>query len=32
MRRVFHDHLKKDIKVTEDIGVMLQSSADDGEF
>ena len=32
MRRAFHDHFKKDIKVSEDIGVMLPSSFDDMEF
>ena len=32
MRRAFHDHFKKDIKVSEDIGVMLPSSFDDKEF
>ena len=32
MRRAFHDHFKKDIKVSEDIGVMLPSSFDNMEF
>ena len=32
MRRAFHDHFKKDIKVSEEIGVMLASSFDDKEF
>ena len=32
MRRAFHDYFKKDIKVSEDIGVMLPSSFDDREF
>jgi hypothetical protein len=32
MRRAFHDHFKKDIKVSEEIGVMLPSSFDDEEF
>ena len=32
MRRAFHGHFKKDIKVSEDIGVMLPSSFDDREF
>ena len=32
MRRAFHDYFKKDIKFSEDIGVMLPSSFDDGEF
>ena len=32
MRRAFHGHFKKDIKVSEDIGVMLPSSFDDKEF
>ena len=32
MRGAFHDHFKKDIKVSEDIGVMLPSSFDDREF
>ena len=32
MRRAFHDHFKKDIKVSEEIGVMLPSSFDDKEF
>ena len=32
MRRAFHDYFKKDIKVSEDIGVMLPSSFDDMEF
>ena len=32
MRRAFHDHFKKDIKVSEDIGVILPSSFDDMEF
>ena len=31
MRRAFHDYFKKDIKVSEDIGVMLPSSFDDRE-
>jgi hypothetical protein len=29
MRRAFHDHFKKDIKVSEETGVMLPSSFDD---
>ncbi len=32
MRRAFHDHFKKDIKVSEDIGVMLPSSFYGREF
>ena len=32
MRRAFHDYFKRDIKVSEDIGVMLPSSFDDKEF
>jgi len=32
MRRAFHDHFKKDIKVSEDIRVILPSSFDDMEF
>jgi hypothetical protein len=32
MRRAFYDHFKKDIKVSEEIGVMLPSSFDDKEF
>ena len=32
MRRTFHDHFKKDIKVSEDIGVMMASSFDDKEY
>ena len=32
MRRAFHDHFKKDIKVSKEIGVMLPSSFDDKEF
>ena len=32
MRRAFHDYFKNDIKVSEEIGVMLPSSYDDGEF
>ena len=32
MRRAFHDHFKKDIKVSEEIGVMLTSSFDELEF
>tara|TARA_B100001057_G_scaffold368808_1_gene372379 strand:- start:387 stop:641 length:255 start_codon:yes stop_codon:yes gene_type:complete len=32
MRRAFHDHFKKDIKVSEEIGVMLPSSFDDEKF
>ena len=32
MRRSFHDYFKKDIKISEDIGVMLPSSFDDREF
>ena len=32
MRRAFHGHFKKDIKVKEEIGVMLPSSFDDREW
>ncbi|MEL0195647.1 MAG: hypothetical protein VW870_01295 [Rhodobiaceae bacterium] len=32
MRRAFHDHFKKDIKVSEEIGIMMASSFDDKEF
>ena len=32
MRRAFQDCFKKDIEVSKDIGVMLPSSLDDGEF
>ena len=32
MRRAFHDHFKKDINVSEEIGVMLASTFDDKEF
>ena len=32
MRRAFYDHFKKDIKVSEEIGIMLPSSFDDKEF
>jgi hypothetical protein len=32
MRRAFHDQFKKDIKVSEEIGVMVPSSFDDKEF
>ena len=32
MRRAFHDHSKKDIKVSKEIGVKLPSSFDDKEF
>ena len=32
MRRAFHDHFKKDIKVSEEIGMILPSSFDDMEF
>ena len=32
MRRAFHDYFKNDIKVSEEIGVMLPSSFDDEEF
>ena len=32
MRRAFHDYFKKDIKVSEDIGLMPPSSFDDMEF
>ena len=32
MRRAFHDHFKKDINVSEEIGVMLASSYEDKEF
>tara|TARA_B100001093_G_scaffold464767_1_gene481907 strand:+ start:1751 stop:3097 length:1347 start_codon:yes stop_codon:yes gene_type:complete len=32
MRRAFHDHFKKDIKVSEEIGIILPSSFDDMEF
>ena len=32
MRRAFYDHFKKDIKVSEEIGVMLPSTFDDKEF
>ena len=32
MRRAFHDYFKDDIKVSEDIGVMLPSSFDNMEF
>ena len=32
MRRAFHDYFKEDIKVSEEIGVMLPSSFDDKEF
>ena len=32
MRRAFHDHFKKDIKVSKEIGVMLPSSFGDKEF
>lgn len=32
MRRAFHNYFKKDIKVSEDIGVKLPSSFDDREF
>ena len=31
MRRAFHDYFKKDIKISEDIGVMLPPSFDDRE-
>ena len=32
MHRAFHDYFKKDIKVSEDVGLMLPSSFDDEEF
>jgi hypothetical protein len=32
MRRAFHDHFKEDIKVSEEIGVILPSSFDNKEF
>ena len=32
MRGAFHDHFKKNITVSEEIGVMLASSFDDKEF
>jgi len=32
MRRAFHDHFKKDIKVSEEIGMILPSSFDDMGF
>ena len=32
MRGAFHDHFKKDITVSEEIGVMVPSSFDDKEF
>ena len=32
MRRAFHDYFKNDIKVSEEIGVMLPSSFDDKEY
>ena len=32
MLRAFHDHFKEDIKVSEEIGVMLAASFDDKEF
>ena len=32
MRRAFHNHLPKDIKISEEIGIMLTSSFDDEEF
>ena len=32
MRRAFYDHFKKDIKVSEEIGIMLPSTFDDKEF
>lgn len=32
MRRAFHDHLTKDIKISEEIGIMLTSSFDELEF
>lgn len=32
MRRAFHDYFKEDIKISEEIGIMLTSSFDDEEF
>lgn len=32
MRRAFHDHFKKDITVSEEIGIILPFSFDDEEF
>ena len=32
MRRAFHDHFKKDIKVSVEIGKMIPSSFDDKDF
>ena len=32
MGRAFHDHFKRDIKVSEEIGIMMASSFDEKEF